>query len=76
MKNHQSEIHVSTPRRRLFGAVAGTLAGIVGLKVGSRKQALASTTVSSALGSNEPARAPSSNPIVVQPAPHSVKRHG
>ena len=77
MKNHPIESPVSAPRRRLFGAMAGAVAGMVGWKVGSRKESPASPgKVLSASGSNDPAPASSTSPIVVQPAPHSVKRHG
>lgn len=78
MKNHTIENPVSSPRRRLFGAVAGAVAGVVGWAIGSRPESPASPAknASSAVGSSEPARAPSAGPIVVKPAPHSVKRHG
>ncbi len=78
MKDHQIQSCVSTPRRRLFGAVAGAVAGLFGWKLGNRTRTSASSAAPDwpAAEASAPAQVPSTNPIVVKTAPRSVKRHG
>jgi hypothetical protein len=70
------ESHLNPPRRRLLGVVAGGIAGLVGLKLGRREQAMALPSTQDSSTDERRTREPSRAAIVVKPAPHSVKRHG
>jgi hypothetical protein len=74
MKAHQLESHKNPPRRRLLGAVAGALAGLVAWKLSRRKLAV-SPSAEHAESSPTTATTTASK-LVVKPAPNSVKRHG
>lgn len=77
MKDHQIPSCVSRARRHLFGAVAGAVAGLFGWRIGSRTRPASSAPPAwPAAEASLPAQVPSTNSIVIKPAPRSVKRHG
>jgi hypothetical protein len=76
MKNRQLENHSAAPRRRVLGAVAGAVAGLVGLKLSGRKSTVSPLArATEASPTTEPV-ARAATKLVVKPAPNSVKRHG
>jgi len=76
MKAPQNDKHVTPHRRQLFGALAGAVTGLVGLKLGRSERTVQPPAAPLADAALDPVPSTSPSRIVVKPAPHSVKRHG